>query len=39
MTTVFACVAVMLVIAAATVNLIAPETRGMSLDDIAPPEG
>jgi putative MFS transporter len=38
-TTVFVCVAAMLVIAAVTVNLIAPETRGMSLDEIAPPEG
>jgi MFS transporter, putative metabolite:H+ symporter len=36
---VFVCVAVMLVIAAVTVNLISPETRGRSLDEIAPPEG
>jgi putative MFS transporter len=36
---VFACVAAALVIAATTVNLIGPETRGMALDDIAPPEG
>jgi putative MFS transporter len=38
-TTVFACVAAMLVIAAGMVSLIAPETRGMALDEIAPPEG
>jgi putative MFS transporter len=37
--TVFICVAIALVIAAGTVNLIAPETRGMALDEIAPPEG
>jgi len=36
---VFACVAAMLVIAAVTVNLISPETRGLALDEIAPPEG
>jgi putative MFS transporter len=36
---VFVCVAVMLVIAAVTVNLIGPETRGLALDEIAPPEG
>jgi putative MFS transporter len=36
---VFACVAAMLVIAAVTVNLIGPETRGMALDEIAPLEG
>ncbi len=36
---VFVCVAIALVIAAGTVNLIAPETRGMALDEIAPPEG
>jgi putative MFS transporter len=36
---VFACVAAMLVIAAVTVNLIGPETRGLALDEIAPPEG
>jgi hypothetical protein len=28
-----------LVIAAATVNLIGPESRGMPLDVLAPPEG
>jgi putative MFS transporter len=38
-TAVFVCVAVALVIAAATVNMIAPETRGLALDEIAPPEG
>jgi len=27
------------VIAATAVHLIGPETRGMALDDIAPPEG
>jgi putative MFS transporter len=37
--TVFVCVAVTLVIAAVTVNLIGPETRGVALDEIAPPEG
>jgi putative MFS transporter len=37
--TVFACVAAALVIAAVTVNLIGPETRGMALDAIAAPEG
>ncbi|MGD0432925.1 MAG: MFS transporter [Acetobacteraceae bacterium] len=37
--TVFACVAAALVIAAVTVNLIGPETRGVALDEIAPPEG
>jgi putative MFS transporter len=37
--TVFVCVATMLVIAAVTVNLIGPETRGIALDEIAPPEG
>ncbi len=37
--TVFMCVAVVLVIAAATVNLIGPESRGMPLDVLAPPEG
>jgi putative MFS transporter len=37
--TVFACVAISLVIAAITVNLIGPETRGLGLDEIAPPEG
>jgi putative MFS transporter len=37
--TVFACVAGALVIAAVTVNLIGPETRGRPLDEIAPPEG
>jgi putative MFS transporter len=36
---VFACVALALIIAAGTVNLIAPETRGMALDEIAQPEG
>ena len=36
---VFVCVAVALVIAAGAVNLIAPETRGKALDEIAPPEG
>jgi putative MFS transporter len=38
-TTVFVCVAALLVIAATTVNMIGPETRGLALDDIAPPEG
>jgi putative MFS transporter len=38
-TTVFICVAVVLVIAAATVNLIGPESRGLPLDVLAPPEG
>src|SRR5580692_5660876 len=33
--TVFACVAAVLVVAAGTVNLIGPETRGMSLDLLA----
>jgi putative MFS transporter len=37
--TVFMCVAVVLVIAAATVNLIGPESCGMPLDVLAPPEG
>jgi putative MFS transporter len=37
--TVFACVAAALVVAAVTVNLIGPETRGRPLDEIAPPEG
>jgi putative MFS transporter len=37
--TVFVCVAIVLVIAATTVNLIGPETRGLALDEIAPPEG
>ncbi len=37
--TVFVCVAIALVIAAVAVNLIAPETRGRALDEIAPPEG
>ena len=36
---VFVCVAIALVIAAVTVNLIGPETRGLALDEIAPPEG
>jgi putative MFS transporter len=36
---VFACVAIALVIAAGTVNLIGPEARGVSLDVLAPPEG
>jgi putative MFS transporter len=36
---VFATVALLLVIAATTVNLIGPETRGVALDEIAPPEG
>jgi putative MFS transporter len=36
---VFVCVAISLIIAAGTVNLIAPETRGLALDEIAPPEG
>jgi putative MFS transporter len=38
-TTVFTCVAIVLVIAATTVSLIGPETRGLALDEIAPPEG
>jgi putative MFS transporter len=37
--TVFVCVAVALVIAATMVHLIGPETRGLSLEAIAPPEG
>ena len=37
--TVFICVAIVLVIAAATVNLIGPESRGVPLDVFAPPEG
>jgi len=36
---VFVSVALCLVIAAVTVNLIGPETRGRPLDEIAPPEG
>jgi hypothetical protein len=36
---VFVCVAVALVIAATMVHLIGPETRGLSLEAIAPPEG
>ena len=36
---VFVCVALALIIAASTVNLIGPETRGLALDEIAPPEG
>jgi MFS transporter, putative metabolite:H+ symporter len=36
---VFVCVSIALIIAAVTVNLIAPETRGLALDEIAPPEG
>jgi putative MFS transporter len=38
-TTVFVCVAIALVIAATTVSMIGPETRGVALDEIAPPEG
>src|SRR5262249_45437164 len=38
-TTVFVCIAIALVIAAGTVNLIGPESRGLALDDLAPPEG
>jgi putative MFS transporter len=38
-TMVFVCVAIALVVAAGAVNVIAPETRGRSLDEIAPPEG
>ena len=37
--TVFAFVALLLIVAASTVTIIGPETRGMALDDIAPPEG
>ncbi len=37
--TVFVCVAAALIIAASTVSLIGPETRGLALDEIAPPEG
>ena len=37
--TVFGFVAVLLIIAAVTVGLIGPETRGVALDEIAPPEG
>ncbi len=36
---VFACVAIVLLIAATMVNFIGPETRGVALDEIAPPEG
>jgi putative MFS transporter len=36
---VFIGVAILLVIAAASVNMIGPEARGLSLDEIAPPEG
>ena len=36
---VFASVAVVLLIAALTVNLIGPESRGVALDVLAPPEG
>jgi putative MFS transporter len=36
---VFVSVAIVLVIAAATVNFIGPEARGMPLDVLAPPEG
>jgi len=36
---VFVSIAVVLVIAAATVNMIGPEARGLSLDALAPPEG
>jgi len=36
---VFVCVAIALVVAAVAVNVIGPETRGRSLDEIAPPEG
>ena len=36
---VFVCVAIVLVIAAATVNMIGPEARGMPLDVLAPPQG
>jgi putative MFS transporter len=36
---VFVCVAIALLIAAGAVNVIAPETRGLALDEIAPPEG
>jgi putative MFS transporter len=36
---VFVSVAIALVVAAGTVNLIGPEARGMSLDVLAPPEG
>ena len=32
-------VAIALVVAAGTVNLIGPEARGVSLDVLAPPEG
>ena len=38
-TAVFACVAVLLVIAAWTVTQLGPEARGMALDAIAPPSG
>jgi putative MFS transporter len=36
---VFISVAIVLVIAAATVTLIGPETRGLSLEEVAPPTG
>jgi putative MFS transporter len=36
---VFASVATVLVIAAVAVNLIGPESRGVALDVLAPPEG
>jgi putative MFS transporter len=37
--TVFACVAAALVIAAVSVTMIGPESRGVALDVLAPPEG
>jgi putative MFS transporter len=37
--TVFFCIAAVLIIAAGTVNLIGPESRGVPLDVLAPPEG
>lgn len=36
-TTVFACVAVLLAVAALSVNWIGPEPRGVALDILAPP--
>jgi MFS transporter, putative metabolite:H+ symporter len=39
LTTVFVCLAIVLVIAAASVNFLGPEARQKSLDEIAPPTG
>ena len=37
--TVFACVAIMMLIAAFSVTRIGPESRGVALDALAPPTG